>query len=408
MGTPEPRIPELIAPAGDMERLETALHFGADAVYLSGKQFSLRTFSKNFTLPELAEAVRRVHDRGKRAYLAVNGFVRNRDISLLRSFVEAVAPMGFDAVIVSDPGVFALCREEMPATPLHLSTQANTTNVISARHWFDQGVRRIIPARELSLEEIREIKEATDGEIEVFIHGALCMAYSGRCLLSLYLAGRDANQGLCAQACRWRYALVEEKRPGLYLPIEEDEQGAYILNSKDLCLLGLLPELIRSGVDGLKIEGRRKGIHYLAAVIKAYRWAMDLYRENPADYELPEVCWEEIRKVSNRDYTSGFLNGEEDSSIFLGEDRPNQTCTLAGVILDRGEDGWAHVEIRGRIMVGDTLEQMGESLPNPIFSLSAMKTLEHAECREAHEGDRVKVQLPARARPGDLLRKRLA
>jgi len=408
METSNRRPPELIAPAGDMERLRTALHFGADAVYFSGKQFSLRTFSKNFTLPELAEAVCYTHARQKRAYLAVNGFVKNRDLALLRSYIDAVSEMGFDAVIVSDPAVFELCREKMPSVPLHLSTQANTTNLMSARHWFSQGFRRIILARELSLEEIREIKAKTDGEIEVFIHGALCMAYSGRCLLSLYLAGRDANQGLCTQTCRWKYALVEEKRPGQYLPIEEDRQGTYILNSKDLCLLSLLPELIRSGIDAFKIEGRRKGIHYLAAVIKSYRWAMDRYLEDPIGYQLPAVCWEEIRKVSNRDYTSGFLNGQGESSICLEQEQPNRPSTLAGVIRHPGEEGWACVDVRSRIVIGDTLEQLGESFPNPVFPLSAMKTAEDTECREAHEGDHVRLRLPSQARPGDLLRKMIS
>jgi putative protease len=234
------------------------------------------------------------------------------------------------------------------------------------------------------------------------------MAYSGRCLLSLYLADRDANQGLCTQTCRWRYALVEEKRPGRYFPIEEDDQGTYILNSKDLCLLGLLPELIRSGIDAFKIEGRRKGIHYLAAVIRSYRWAMDRYLEDPTGYQLPAVCWEEILKVSNREYTSGFLNGQGESSICLEQERPNQPSTLAGVIRDPGEDGWAYVDVRSRILLGDTLEQIGETFPNPVFPLSAMKTPEDEECREAHEGDQVRLRLPTRARPGDLLRKMIS
>ena len=315
--------------------------------------------------------------------------------------------MGFDAVIVSDPAVFELCRETMPSSPVHLSTQANTTNVLSARHWFDLGVRRIILARELSLEEIREIKKQTGGEIEVFVHGALCMAYSGRCLLSLYLADRDANQGLCTQTCRWRYALVEEKRPGEYLPIEEDDQGSYILNSKDLCLLGSLPELMQSGIDGFKIEGRRKGIHYLAAVIKAYRWAMDRYMEDPAGYRLPPDCWDEIQKVSNREYTSGFLTGEEEASICLDEERPSPRSTLAGIIRGRGQDGWVLVDVRARIMLGDTLEQMGTTFPNPVFPLSDLRTQDEEECPEAHEGEQVRIRLPAPAEPGDLLRKRI-
>ncbi len=401
------RRPELIAPAGDMERLKTALHFGADAVYLSGKGFSLRTFSRNFTLPELAEAVRCVHGNGKRAYLAANSFLRNDDLNPLRSFLEAASPMGFDGVIVSDPAVFDLCREIMPSVPVHLSTQANITNERAARYWFAQGVRRIILARELSLDEIRGIRQKTEGEIEIFVHGALCMAYSGRCLLSLYLAGRDANQGLCTQSCRWRYALVEEKRPGVYLPIEQDDHGSYILNSKDLCLLGLLPELMRTGIDGFKIEGRRKGIHYLAAVIKAYRWAMDRYLEDPKSYELPPECREEILQVSNREYTSGFLKDREEPSICVDEEHALRRSSLAGVIEGGGKEGWFPVDVRGRLVIGDTLEQMGAGYPNPVFRLEHMKTLEDLECREAHAGDRVRIRLPAPAEPGDLVRKRM-
>jgi putative protease len=402
-----PARPELIAPAGDMERLKTALHFGADAVYLSGKQFSLRTFSKNFTLAELAEAVPYVHARGKRAYLAVNSFVRNEDLSPLRSFLRAVSGLGFDAVILSDPAVLELCRDIIPEAPLHLSTQANTTNVLSARHWFSQGIRRIILARELSLEEIRQIKRQAEGEIEVFVHGALCIAYSGRCLLSLYLADRDANRGSCAQTCRWRFALVEDKRPGMYLPIEEDDRGSYILNSKDLCLLGLLPDLIESGVDALKIEGRRKGIHYLAAVIKAYRWAMDRYMEDPAGYRLPPSCWEEIHRVSNRAYTTGFLNGRAEAPLCLDEERRVQQSTLAGVIRGNGQENWVSIEVRAKIRVGDTLEHMGPSFPNPVFALCSMRAADQRECLEAHEGDRVWVRMPAGAEAGDLLRKRI-
>lgn len=405
MGRTEQKIPELVAPAGDMERLKTALHFGADAVYLSGKYFSLRSFSNNFTIPEMIEAVRSVHSRGKRIYLALNSFLRNRDLDPFRAFCDAVCAAGFDALIVSDPAAMEICREKMPDTPLHLSTQVNTLNSIAARYWLSQGVQRIILARELSLEEIGQVKNSSGSEIEIFIHGAMCMAYSGRCLLSLYLADREANQGSCTQPCRWKYALVEETRPGMYMPVEQDGQGTYILNSKDLCLLGCLPELIHSGVDAFKIEGRRKGIHYLAGVIKAYRWALDRYRDRPDRYKLPAVSVQELSKLNHREYTTGFLRPSHEETICSKTDSPVSLYLMAGVIKEIDSQGRFRVEVRGRMKTGERLELMGRGFPNPVFSLPVMKTLDHQDCLEAHAGTQVWIEMPVNAEPGDLLRK---
>ena len=405
MGKSEQKLPELVAPAGDMQRLQTALHFGADAVYLSGKHFSLRNFSKNFTLPELEEAVDTVHHLGKRIYLAMNSFLRNRDLDLFHTFCASVSTLGVDALIVSDPAALVICRDRMPDTPVHLSTQANTLNSLAATYWFSQGVGRIILARELSIEEICRIKKDTGGELEIFVHGAMCMAYSGRCLLSLYLSDREANQGFCTQSCRWKYALVEETRPGMYLPVEEDGQGSYIMNSKDLCLLGCLPELIRSGVDAFKIEGRRKGIHYLAGVVKAYRWALDSYREDPARYRLPEVSQEELSKLNHREYTTGFARPSEEETICSETDNPESSYLMAGLVRESVSPGWFRVDVRGRIRTGEHLERMGKTFPNPVFCLSAMKTLDHQDCCEAHAGTQVWMELPVKSEPGDLLRK---
>jgi len=281
----------------------------------------------------------------------------------------------------------------------------NTLNRDAAEYWFSQGVRRIVLARELSLEEIMELKRETKGEIEIFVHGAMCMSFSGRCLLSLYLADREANQGSCTQSCRWKYAIVEEKRPGMYLPIEEDGYGTYILNSKDLCLLGCLPELILSGVDAFKIEGRQKGIHYLATVVRAYRWAMDHYKENPDGYHVPSLCLEELSKLNHREYTTGFLESEREASISFKSDTPVSPFLMAGVILTPGEDGWWSVDVRGSIRLGDRLEHIGRRLPNPVFEVSRMKTDEDQDCHEAHSGTKAWIHLPIAAEPGDLLRR---
>ncbi len=410
MGKSYPKKPELIAPAGDMERLKTAIHFGADAVYLSGKSFSLRNISKNFTIPELSEAVCYAHGHHRRVYLAINSFLKNQDLAPFREFLEAVSPLGFDGLILSDPAALEICRKQMPAIPLHLSTQTNTLNALAARYWFSQGIRRIVLARELSLEEIKEIKKETKGEIEIFVHGAMCMAYSGRCLLSLYLNQRDANQGLCTQTCRWKYALVEEKRPGFYFPIQENDQGTYILNSKDLCLITSLPEIIQGGVDALKIEGRRKGIHYLAAIIRTYRWAIDQYVNDPDNYQLSSACLEELFKVSHRDYTTGFIYGADEKSICVETDRPTLKYTLAAIIRDHEKkEGWVLAEARGPIRIGDSMELIGQSFPNPVFTITAMKTLEGEKCFEAHGGTKtpIWIYLPVDAEPGDLLRKRM-
>lgn len=273
------QLPELLAPAGNMEKLITAIHYGADAVYLGGSSYSLRAAAGNFTHQGIRKAVTYAHERQVKIYITVNIFAHNRDLTQFAEHLQSLQDTGADGLIVADPGIFLLCKETLPDMPIHLSTQANVTNSHSARFWTSQGAQRINLARELGLEEIREIRQATDTELEVFVHGALCISYSGRCMLSNYLTGRNANQGTCAHPCRYSYALVEEKRPGVYFPVEEDKRGTYIFNARDLCLLGRLPELVAVGVDAIKIEGRMKSMGYVGAAVRIYRAALDFIQK---------------------------------------------------------------------------------------------------------------------------------
>ena len=305
--------PELLSPAGDMEKLKFALAYGADAVYLGGDRFSLRTKSGNFDAEEIAAAVAYAHGLGKKVYVAVNVFAHNEDIAALPPFLAALAEIGPDGLLISDPGVFLLAREHAPSLPIHISTQANNVNWKTARFWRELGAERIVLGRELTLAEIREIRAKTDMELELFVHGAMCMAYSGRCLLSNFLTGRDANRGACAHPCRWRYALVEAERPGEYLPVEEDGHGSYILNSRDLALLPYLPELVKAGVDSLKIEGRVKSAYYAAVVTGVYRRAVDdLFEDEEAFRARIPAYMAELETVSHRRYFPGFLPGRPD------------------------------------------------------------------------------------------------
>ncbi|WP_240986806.1 peptidase U32 family protein [Acididesulfobacillus acetoxydans] len=298
-----------------MEKLRYALAYGADAVYIGGTAFGLRAYAGNFTLEEMKEAVLRVHAVAKKLYVTVNVFAHEADFDELPDYLSNLARLGVDALIVSDPGVLALAREVAPGIALHLSTQANSTNSHSVRFWLKQGVKRVVLARELSLAELSLVRARVPGELEIFVHGAMCMSYSGRCLLSNYLTGRDANRGECAQPCRWGYSLMEEKRPGQVFPLEEDERGTYIFNSHDLCLLPYLPRLAGLGIESCKIEGRMKSIHYVASTVKVYREALDvLWEQGEKAFErrLPEWL-DELDKVSHRDYSPGFLFGKPGS-----------------------------------------------------------------------------------------------
>lgn len=300
--------PEVLSPAGDFEKLRFALAYGADAVYFGGERFGLRVKSNNFSLDEISEAVRYCHQRDKKAYITVNIFAHNDDLEALPDYLSELDSIGPDALLISDPGVFLTAKEYAPHLPVHISTQANNLNYKTVEFWEKQGAERVVLGRELSLSEIRNISQKSNIELEMFVHGAMCMAYSGRCLLSNYLTGRDANGGACTHPCRWKYALVEQQRPGEYLPIEEDRRGSYIMNSKDLELLPYLGELMDIGVDSLKIEGRVKSVYYVAVVTSVYRDAVDTYFRSKEEFYSRLPHWlEELKTVSHRQYTEGFI-----------------------------------------------------------------------------------------------------
>lgn len=303
--------PELLAPAGNLEKLKIAIEYGADAVYIGGEEFSLRVAADNFTNDEIKLGVDFAKARGKKVYLTANIIPHNKDIDEYGRFLNGVKDLGLDAVIISDLGMFDVTKELAPELEIHISTQANNVNYRSAQKWYEMGAKRVILAREMSIDEISEIRRRTDKglELEAFVHGAMCISYSGRCLLSNYMAGRDGNGGACAHPCRWKYYLMEEKRPGEYMPVFENERGTFIYNSKDLCMINHIDKLVESGLTSFKIEGRVKSEFYVATVVAAYRRAIDSYFENPDTWEPNPEWLSELKKVSHRDYTTGFYFG---------------------------------------------------------------------------------------------------
>lgn len=351
---------ELLAPAGNLEKLKIAISYGADAVYLGGEKFGLRENADNFTLQEMREGVEFAHKRGKKVYLTMNIIPHNSDLDGMAEYVRDVSAIGVDAVLVSDAGVFSIVKENAPNMEIHLSTQANNTNYRSANFWHSMGVKRVVLARELSIEEIKGIRANTDEslELEMFVHGAMCISYSGRCLLSNYMASRDSNKGQCAHPCRWKYYLMEEKRPGEYMPVIEDERGTYIYNSKDLCLIEYIPDIIEAKVTSLKIEGRMKSSFYVATVVSAYRRAIDSYYDDPSNYRVDESLIEEVSRASHRAYTTGFFNKRPD-----GNEQIYNTSTyireyeFLGMVLEYDESTKvAKIEQRNRFRVGDAVE----------------------------------------------------
>ncbi len=397
---------ELLAPAGNLEKLETAIHFGADAVYLSGKDFSLRNFSGNFSLDGIQAAVRYAHQRGVRVYVACNVYSRNQEQASLRDYLQQLAAIGPDAMIVSDPAVFMAVRSLLPAVPIHISTQANTTNYAAARFWRDLGAERIIAARELTLPEIQEIAARSDVAVEAFVHGAMCISYSGRCLLSNYLALRDSNRGRCAHPCRWNYAVVEEKRPGQYLPLREDERGAYIFNSRDLCMIEHIPALIASGITALKIEGRMKGIHYVAATVKAYREAIDTFYRQPDGYQVARDGWALVDSVNQRGYCTGFYFGDpSQTSPNLELSRPAFEHRLVGRIVSVEDAGSIIVDVRNRLAAGDAVDILSPGRPIQKATIQGMTDLDEAALPVAHAGRQVRLTLGVPCGVNDLIRR---
>ena len=390
-----PVLPELLAPAGTYEKLVTAVHYGADAVYLGGKSFGLREKAGNFSEDAMRQGVEFAHQHGVKVYVTVNIFAHNADLQGLPGYLLDLAAMGVDALIISDPGILRIARETVPTMPVHLSTQANVTNHAAASFWFDQGVVRLNLARELSLEEIRLIRRQTAGELEIFVHGALCISYSGRCMLSNYMTGRDANRGHCAHPCRFSYALVEEKRPGEYFPVEEDQRGTYIFNSKDLCLLQMLPQLVAVGVDSLKIEGRMKSIFYVGGVVRIYRAALDYLAalpeeawQNPEAIHLPGVFMEEICRTGTRGMTENFISSRPGGSEMLYQSsRATQGCEPVAVILQSGKVPL--VEVRNQVAVGEEVEYMGRGIAVQSLTLVGLRDEEGNSLEKAHPGNRV-------------------
>ena len=371
---------ELLAPAGSLEKLKMAVEYGADAVYLGGEAYGLRAGADNFSSEEMCEGVQYAHSRGKKVYLTMNIIPHNEDLDGMAEYIREVSEIGVDAVLVSDPGVYSIVRDAAPEMEIHLSTQANNTNWRSAEFWYKHGVKRIVLARELSLKEIREIREKAPAELELeaFVHGAMCISYSGRCLLSSYMAGRDANRGDCAHPCRWKYYLMEEKRPGEYMPVFENERGTFIFNSRDLCMIEHIPVMINAGVTSLKIEGRMKSSFYVATVVKAYREAIDAYYRDPENYRFKPTWLEEISKVSHREFTTGFYfnkPNEEDqiyntSSYIRGYD-------FVGMVKSYDPNtGIATVEQRNRMFLGDEIEVVR---PKGDFFVQKIESMKNAE-----------------------------
>lgn len=350
---------EVLSPAGDPEKLRTAIAFGADAVYLSGKTFGLRTFSGNFSHEEMAEAIAYAHSRNVKCYVTMNIMADEADIDVVDEEIKFIDSVGADAVIVSDAGIFRKVRKLAPNLEIHISTQASVTNSEGCMFWYEAGARRVVLAREVSLEQIREIRSKipADLELECFIHGAMCVSYSGRCLLSSFFTGRSANKGSCAQPCRWGYTVAEEKRLNSPLPVEEDERGTYIFNSKDICMIDHIPELIKAGVNSFKIEGRIKGAYYAAAVTKIYKEAVTMFFENPESYSVQPRWHELLEKVVHRDYATGFFFDRPSENAQIVYDKSyNKPAFVVAVTLDfNPETGLYHMQQRNKVFRGDTV-----------------------------------------------------
>ncbi len=346
---------ELLSPAGNIEKLKIALEYGADAVYVGGSRFSLRALSANFSLEEIKKAQNIAIETGKKLYVATNIFAHQEDLAAIREFITGIEKIGPAALIISDPGVFKIAKKVCPDVALHISTQANVTNLESALFWQELGAKRITLARELSLSQIEEISKKLDIETEVFVHGAMCLSYSGRCWLSHYLSNRDANRGDCSQSCRWNYALVEEQRPAEAMPVFEEETGAYILSSKDLCLAEEVPRLLDAGISSLKIEGRMKSAHYVATVTKTYREIINKALEHKDNFSFENKWHDELEKISHRQYTKGFINGVSEDLQVKGKVSYFKTAEFVGLVVEKNGNG-CKVKIKNRINSGDKLE----------------------------------------------------
>ena len=402
--------PEVLAPANSLEVLKTAVEYGADAVYIGGEMYGLRAKAKNFSAEDMKKGIAYAHERGKKVYVTANITAHNRDLEGVRAYFHELKEIRPDALIISDPGVFPIAKEVCPEIDIHISTQSNNVNYMTFRFWKEQGATRVVTARELSLEEIGDIRKniPDDFEIETFVHGAMCISYSGRCLLSHYFTGRDANLGACTHPCRWKYYIMEEKRPGEFLPVEENERGTYIFNSKDLCMIEHIPELVNAGIDSFKIEGRMKTALYVAVVSRTYRQAIDDYFEDPQKYidNIPYYK-KEIAKCTYRQFTTGFFFGPttHDSQIY-----DNNTYVKGyeylGTIHESLEDGRGVFEQKNKFSVGDEVEIMkptGENIVTKVLSMQDEKGENVDSC--PHPGQRITLQTECTLQEYDIIRK---
>ena len=396
---------ELLSPAGDMERLKMSVLYGADAVYLAGTDFGMRSFAGNFTPEELPLAVKFAHDHGVSVHVTVNTMPRNDEMQELPAYLEQLQDAGVDALILADMGAFTLAGKYAPKCARHISTQQSIANYECAKAWYELGAQRVVLARELNLEEIRTIREKTpkELEIEVFGHGAMCVSYSGRCLLSNYMTGRDSNRGACAQPCRYQYTLMEEKRPGEYFPVYEDEKGTYILNSKDMCMIDHLQELQDAGVDCIKIEGRAKSAYYAAIVTGAYRHVID---DIAAGRTIDPVWRDEVEKVSHRIYSTGFYFGQPGQ--YTEHSRYIRQWQVCAIVESCNENGLALCSLRNKFSVGDTLEAVGPDTKPICFSVSQMHDTEGNDLAEPRTPQmQFYLQLPRPVPPLSILRKQV-
>lgn len=401
---------ELLIPAGSLEVLKTAVVYGADAVYIGGEAFGLRAKAKNFTGGEIRQGIEFAHGRGVKVYITANILAHNEDLAGVEQYFEELRELGPDALIISDPGVFAIARRVLPETEIHISTQANNTNYGTYQFWYGLGAKRVVSARELSLAEIKEIRARIpeDMEIESFIHGAMCISYSGRCLLSNYLAGRDANRGACTHPCRWKYSVVEETRPGEIMPVYENERGTFLFNSKDLCMIEHVPELIGAGIDSFKIEGRMKTALYVATVARAYRRAIDDYLKDPSVYrENLEWYKEEIGKCTHREFTTGFYFGKADENAQIYNNSTYvKDYTYLGTVEKLTGDGRFCMEQKNKFSVGETLEVMKPDGRNLSAAVKAIYDEEGCPMESApHAKQKITVDLGFEPEPYDILRK---
>lgn len=402
---------ELLAPAGDLNKLKVAIDYGADAVYLGGESFGLRKASKNFSMKEIEEGVKYAHERGKRVHVTLNIIPHNKDMIGVEDYIKDLYKAGVDALLVADPGMFMKVRTAEPRMNIHISTQGSVTNSETVKFWKEMGAERVVLARELSLKEIQSIIDDLAGEIQIetFTHGAMCMSYSGRCLLSNYMTGRDANMGDCAQPCRYKYHLVEEKRPGEYFPIEEHEEGTFIMNSKDLCMIEHIDDLIKTGITSLKIEGRVKSEYYLATVIRSYRIAIDNYYKDPENYKSDKYLAEEIKKVSHRDFTTGFFYGKanEDSQVYETNSYI-RGYDFVGLVLDYDKDTKiATIEQRNRIFKGEEVEIFGPNIKHFNQVIDNMLDKNDKEIEVANHAKQIfKIKVDQEVKKGYMLRRK--